>query len=314
MSHNIPYYLGGIKRAFCDGFVSVEYIIKAIQKPKTSISIILGEIQDAAERGDKDKKNFWKAKLPFFTPSVIIPLGSSRRYENIQDFTKLAQLDFDGFDSSEEAKEFKEYLFNEDDLKDSIVMTFLSPSKLGVKALIRIPKAKDTDDFKAYFRAIQNHFELITPTFDSAPLNAVLPLFIAEDEEILYRDFADAVEYSEQFFREEVEFFNEKNPVTHTPTSQDKYYTTTVRIFTEKINAIASSEGHTTLRDCCLWLGSKVGAEYISEYEAISLAENMIRGNGYLTRGGKSGVDNYTKTAKWAIGKGRARPLFYEFF
>jgi hypothetical protein len=69
-------------------------------------------------------------------------------------------LDFDKFETREEAIEFREQLRQH----DFIYCAFISPSAKGVKALAKIPK--DPDNFKLYYNAIEKHFD--TKHFDKS--------------------------------------------------------------------------------------------------------------------------------------------------
>ena len=181
----IPFYKNGIKNSFCDGYVSIDRFVEANRNPKPSIAKLLSDIKKASADNDKKLKTQLKEKLIFFTPSVIIPLEERRKYGNIESFTGMAQLDFDGLDV-EKAIEFKEFLF--ENYKE-FYCVYLSPSKKGVKGIMRIPICKEVKEYQDYYRAIEEEFETYDG-FDPAPKNAVLPLYISHDVFIRYRENA----------------------------------------------------------------------------------------------------------------------------
>ena len=273
---------------------------------------MLGEIQAAAENGDKERKNMWKAKLPFFTVGVKIKKGTRRRYVNIEEFTGYAQLDFDGFLSNEEALEFKQYLFEE---YKQMYCVFLSPSGLGVKAIIKIPIVKTVDEYKTYYKALETEFNFM-PEFDPAPKNAVLPLYISEDENILSRANPETwTKHEELVDQTKFENLTAKAP-TYQPKIGDEtvykseayYRKISMDIFQGKIDGIINQNGHGTLRSSSLVLGSRAGAGYLSIHEAMQHAEYCVKGNAYLNKG----LLNYLKTTRWGISQGFNKPKYYE--
>ncbi len=172
-----------IKSSIPLGNVTLEYFINAIRNPKIDIKHIFERIRIAEEVGDMATKQALKSKLYSFTPCVYVQ--GARKYENIKHWTGLLVLDFDHLEV-DYAVEFKSYLFDE---YKFIIAAWLSASRHGVRALVKIPQAKSVEEFKQYFAAIERHLNCYNG-FDKAPKNCILPLFFSYDAEILYRDNA----------------------------------------------------------------------------------------------------------------------------
>ena len=302
------WYNGNIKDTTPRGFVTLEQFINTHKNPTNKILAAFDEIEQATKDGDKKKKSHLKTtKLYYFTPSAIFSGG--RKYTNIKRFTGLAQIDIDGLDPSD-AIDLKGYLF--DNYKE-VFCAYLSPSRTGVKALIRIPIVKDVQEFKEYYQGIENELNWIAG-FDSAPKNLALPLFISWDVDILYRDNATVWNTKGELQAANLTNLNSKPP-THPIIEGDEtvfksqayFKKTTIDIFVKKMNAIVDN-GHPQLLSACLVLGSRVGANYLSQSEASGLAESCIRANQYLSKG----VAGYISTANWSIRKSINNPKYYD--
>ena len=172
----ITYYPGDITQSRAIGHIDLYQFCYAHQNPKESVEKaidLIGTTKDKGLRGELKKG------LYYFTPSVIIPKGKRRKYDSIQSFTGLMQLDFDG---EENALELKSYLSTD---FPYIYCAYLSPSRKGVKALMKIPVCKDVNEYKEYFLGVEQHFiNLGVESFDHAPYNPILPLYISYDKEM----------------------------------------------------------------------------------------------------------------------------------
>lgn len=285
------YYPADIKKAEPLGVISLDYFINAIKNPKTHIIEIFNQIREAEQNKDQATKMALKSKLVSFTPCVLI--DKKRNYENIISWTGLAVLDFDHLDSPEYAEEFKEYLFNQ---YKFIVAAWLSASRHGVRAFVKIPVCTSTNEFKSYFLALKEKL-FKYKGFDIAPQNCVLPLFYSMDYKILYR--FDASQFNQKF-----------NPMTKPQVKQyiinDKTNLIEKIIF-NKINIIVDN-GHPQLRAAAYLLGGFVGARYINQEYAISMIHRMIETNSYLSQ--KASI--YKKTAETMIKHGQYQPTYLE--
>ena len=282
------YYDADIKSSIPLGNVTLDYFINAIRNPKIDIKHIFESIRIAEEVGDMATKQQLKSKLYSFTPCVYVQ--GARKYENIKHWTGLLVLDFDHLEV-DYAVEFKSYLFDE---YKFIIAAWLSASRHGVRALVKIPKAQSVDEFKQYFAAIERHLNCYNG-FDKAPKNCILPLFFSYDAEILYRDNAQT--WDEKYIEPipppvKQYIINDKTSAVE-------------RIIAKKINIIVDS-GHPQLRAAAYLLGGYVGGGYIDHSDAVSIIHNLIESNAYLSQ--KASI--YKKTAIQMINKGVNQPTF----
>ena len=282
------YYDADIKSSMPLGNVTLEYFINAIRNPKIDIKHIFERIRIAEEVGDMATKQALKSKLYSFTPCVYVQ--GARKYENIKHWTGLLVLDFDHLEV-DYAVEFKLYLFNE---YKFIIAAWLSASRHGVRALVKIPQAHSVEEFKQYFAAIERHLNCYNG-FDKAPKNCILPLFFSYDAEILHRDNAQT--WDEKYIEPipppvKQYIINDKTSAVE-------------RIIAKKINIIVDS-GHPQLRAAAYLLGGYVGGGHIDHSDAVSIIHNLIESNAYLSQ--KASI--YKKTAVQMINKGVNQPTY----
>lgn len=304
-----PYYSGNIFNPQVIGHLSLYQFIEAHANPSVKTRALIKEINKASRDGDKKKKNKLKEQLYAFTPCVMLKVGSSRRYNNIIEFTGLIQLDFDGIESREDSIRLRDAIFER---HPQIICTYLSPSGFGVKALLKITKCKDTDDFSAIdqFKAIHKS---VTSTFeeygyfDEVTKNAILPLFLSHDEAIRYRNYEDTETWTAEDWTV-VEYVNlvERPSFPIYGENQSYYFQKVVEITTKRINDITDN-GHPQVRDTALVLGSRVGAGYIDMNDAEQLIASLIYQNSYLQKG----LAGYIKTSRWGIQNGMNRPKYF---
>jgi hypothetical protein len=282
------YYDADIKSSLPLGNVTLEYFINAIRNPKIDIKHIFERIRIAEEVGDMATKQALKSKLYSFTPCVYVQ--GARKYENIKHWTGLLVLDFDHLEV-DYAVEFKSYLFDE---YKFIIAAWLSASRHGVRALVKIPQAHSVEEFKQYFAAIERHLNCYNG-FDKAPKNCILPLFFSYDAEILHRDNAQT--WDERYIEPipppvKQYIINDKTSAVE-------------RIIAKKINIIVDS-GHPQLRAAAYLLGGYVGGGHIDHSDAVSIIHNLIESNAYLSQ--KASI--YKKTAVQMINKGVNQPTY----
>jgi len=283
------FYDANIKKSEPLGEVSLDYMLNAIKSPKQNIKHIFEQIKQAERSGDMATKQQLKTKLYSFTPCVYVK--GSRKYDNIVNFTGILVLDFDHLPNSVYAEEFKKFIFNQNKF---ILAAWLSASRHGVRALVKIPVCQSVEEFKTRFAAIQRTLEIYNG-FDRAPKNCILPMFISYDDEILIRN--DAQTFNEVYIEPE-------RPKVQQYITTDK--TSSVeKIILKKINAIHDN-GHPQLRAAAYLLGGYCGAGHIEYNNAIAFINNLIKSNGYLSQ--KPEV--YIKTAKQMIDKGINEPVY----
>lgn len=294
-----PYYSGNIKFSKAMGIVNLKEFINAHKSPSSNTVRILKEVDKATKAKDFKLKRKLKHGLYSFTPNVKIPIGSKRKYDNIVTWTGLMQLDFDKISTKEEAVELKEYIFKN---QSEVICCYLSPSGLGIKALIKIPICRDTKHYKAIHRAMVNEFQKYS-YLDEATNNAVLPLFLSADKNILHREYEEASTFLDEDWNQ-VNY--ERLNSEPTPTSIEPDNNKTAAIFMNKIKNIIDN-GHPQLRSACLILGSRAAAGYIDLTDAKSLAIASIYNNSYFSKG----IGGYKDTVEWAIEQGFKTPKYY---
>lgn len=282
------YYEADIKRSTPLGSVTLEYLINAIRTPKKDIRNVFEQIRIAEECKDMATKQALKSKLYSFTPCVYVK--GPRKYSNIQHWTGLLVLDFDHL-QTDVAVEFKEYLFNE---YKCIITAWLSASRHGVRALVKIPLCTSVDEFKHYFAGIERHLNCYNG-FDKAPKNCILPMFISYDPDILHRTDAQT-------------WLTKHIEIVPPPVKQyivDDKTSVIEKIIAKRINTITDT-GHIILRATSYLLGGYVGANYIDYNDAIALINNLIDSQSYLSKK----PDVYKATAKQMINKGINQPTY----
>jgi hypothetical protein len=295
-----PYYSGNIKLTNVLGYVDIDTFIFVHKNPKPATLNVLEEIKKAGELGDKQLKRKLKHKLFAFTPSVYIGKGYARKYDNVLSWTGLMQLDFDGIPDVNTAIDIKHYVFE----KPEIVCTYISPSGTGVKALMKIKIPEDKAHYKALHKGMVSEFEE-TGYLDLATNNAMLPLFVSADKDILFRNYDNCPEFSKEDWNkpEYIRLNNEKPNNFNSNDGENK----TLRILADKINNI-NINGHPQVRSAALILGSRVGAGYLDVITAQNEITNLIKSNSYLSKG----YSGYLSTALWGISEGYKNPKYYD--
>ena len=299
----IPYYNGNIYDSKVVGHLTLEQWANAQMNPRPEIVKLLEGVYFAGKAKNNKLKQELKTKLYYVTPSVYIPVGVKRQYANIVHFTGYAQLDFDKLDSINEAKELRDYLFNQ---YDCLIMTYLSPSKLGVKCIIQIPRVLDVEEYKDYYAAIELEMKEQSSNFDHAPFNCVLPLFISMDADLKYRSNATTWNVKED---RTIDYAHLNKVESEWGRGRTDYAKAlhTIEQFKKKIDAIQDCDGHPRLRSACLVLGSRAGAGYVDIQQALELMEWGISTNGYLVKK----KNTYLKTGHWCINQGYNNPSYY---
>lgn len=302
------YFAADIQNAKPLGAVTIENFIRSIQNPKPEIKELLAEIRQASINKDEKLRAFLKQQLFSFTPATQTKPNFNRRYENITSFTGLMPLDFDKLPSKQWAIDWKNHLFER---CDTVICSWLSASGLGVRAIVRIPVVTTVKEYKLHFHAAEKELNHIVG-YDPAPQNCVLPLFISQDENILYRQNANiytATFDKEAHERAQDEMKREKAKIkalyTPRPPASDKQKERIFNAFRSALGKI-SDVGHPILRAAAFTLGGFVSGGYISEVEAIALAYDEIDQHSYLC----FKATTYKKTAKTMIIKGQTKPLY----
>lgn len=299
-----PYYSGNIHLTKAVGVVDLAKFISSHRNPHAKTIALLEKVAKASSDGDMKLKRELKHGLYTFTPSIMIDAGFARSYANVMWWTGLMQLDFDGIPSVEMAVDMKRHIFEN---YPQVICSYLSPSGRGVKCLIKTTVPESKEQYKALHKAIETEFSAYD-YFDSSTKNAMLPLFLSADTEILSRDESECPPWTEEDWTKPV-YVRLNDTPNFNPTSErskDYYFKKVVRIATEKVNLIIDN-GHPQLRSACLILGSRAGAGYIEKHEAISLAVSLVESNSYFAKD----IEGYLSTATWCIEEGYKRPKYY---
>lgn len=286
------YYQDAIGKAEVAGTVTLSQFIQAIKNPKPHIRHLMDEIRRAAAAGDEKRKGELKTHLYSFTPCVQVK--KKRRYSDITAFTGLGVLDFDKMPDTDYAIEFKHHLFT---AHDFIAAAWISPSKKGVKALFKIPVCQCIDEFKSYYWSLEQRIMSLYTHYDNTPQNAVLPLFISYDPDILYRRMVTVwdIPYTPPVLP--------PRPAVYKTT--DNAATALQR--TEKMIRSITNYGHPVVRAAAYALGGYVGSGYLEESTAIDFINRLIDTHPYLQK--KSKI--YKSTAFTMIQQGQLNPLSY---
>ena len=289
------YFSGNIKKSYPIGWITIDQFIKANREPKQQSLELFKKIAYCESRGDMETKAKLKAMLYSFTPCILV--NGSRSYKNITEFTGLLVLDFDHIHN---APEFKEFLFGE---YDFIFLCWISPSRRGVKALVKIPIVTSTDEFKSYFYGIAETMEQYNG-FDGTGQNCVLPLFQSNDKDILYRP--DSTTWTTKGFK--ANSFDASHACTIKVESNERFVKAILKMIDSSIDKI-TGDGHPQLRSSCLAIGGYIANGYIDQGTALRQIDYKIESNHYL----RKGISGYKKTARWAINWGMSKPIKLNF-
>ena len=290
------YYANDVEFSGAKGFITLNQFLETIKNPKQETKDLLQKIQQASIDGDIKLKSDLKKHLYSFTPDVIVK--EKRRYEDVLKYTGLCVLDFDKIDNP---IGFKEFLFNE---YRCIIAAWLSPSKKGIKALVKIPVVKTKQEFKEYSYGLSAEMQ-IYKGFDIVVNNAVLLLFIGWDKDILIRNNAETWTKKGRKVNDfDSKLIKDFKPVNEITSAQSEWV---INWYSGIINSI-NDNGHPQVRDYSVSLGGYAAGGYLSMLDAINLAESLISQNSYLQKG----VSGYQKTARQSIQLGFTKPLTFD--
>jgi hypothetical protein len=291
---NFQYYPARVDTKQPLGTVTLFEMLKANKEPNDNIKDVFRRIAEAEKNGDlKLKAKLKQENLYYFTPCVFSN-GQGRKYTDIVSFTGLLVLDFDHI---ENATEFKYFLFNK---YQCIIAAIISPSKKGVKFIVKIPVVETVDQFKEYFFGIAVEMDKYKG-FDGTGQNCILPLFLSYDPDLLFRD--NPIEWNKK--GQNIKEFKASAvvPVIIDATDQDK--ASVQKIIKSAVDKIIS-DGHPQIRAAAVTLGGYVATGYIDQIEAENFINSLIANNSYLSKG----TTGYQRTAKTAIQLGTQSQLF----
>lgn len=276
------------------GTVNLHEMLRANRNPSERLKRIFSLIKIAEDYGNaKRKASLKQNNLFYFTPCVVSN-GQGRKYSDIVAFTGYLVLDFDHIDN---AQAFKYYLFGK---YSCIIAGWLSPSKRGVKFIVKIPIVKTTDEFKSYFYGLAIEMQAFKG-FDGSSQNCFLPLFLSYDEDLLFRE--DATEWTIK--GKKINEFQASDVQAVKVQTGEGDLARVQKIIVGLVDRIIDN-GHPQIRAAAVTLGGYIASGYIDQHEGESFIYSLIQNNSYLHKG----VEGYQKTAKTAIQTGMNSQLF----
>lgn len=295
LSTTFQFYDGNIQNSIPLGICTLEDFIRSNRSPIDKLKSVFIDISEASAIGDLELKAKLKTENLFsFTPAVLTN-GGARKYDNIISYNEIAVLDFDNLDI-DKAINFKQFLF--DNLK-SCICCYLSPSKKGIKALIRIPKCYSVKEYKSYIYGLGFYFEKYCG-WDGSVQNPILPLFISWDESLLFRDDAEVWAQRGGKKDEFKKYDGVVEPIVATQEETDKVK----YIYCRGISNIVDN-AHPKNIGLCLMLGGYCSMGYISIPDAEDLIRDCISDNDYMSKN----TNHYIKTGLEFFHKGLGSPL-----
>lgn len=294
------YYPGKVNIPEPIGYTKLTQFIEAHKNPKPGIRETFNKIADAETSGDMAMKAYLKQnKLFYFSPCVHTN-GKGRKYSDITRFTGLTILEFDHIDHS---IEFRDLIF---DRMKCVVAAYVSPSKRGVKFLVRIPVVTSVEEYKEYYYGLCYYMERFEG-FDYCNQNPILPLFLSWDEGIRYRDnptiWRQKGEKEGEF---PTEIDKDFEPVEEVTDAKLKDILFQIRFNIEK--ADKTGTGHPHVRSAGLIAGGYVGAGYLTREQAEEYLFEFMEASDYLQKN----MDTYKKTAQQMLAKGETQPILLD--
>ena len=141
-------------------------------------------VREAVERGDNAAKDAAKRSLPGFTPAGLF---SVRRKDGLQTHSCLVVADVDKLASAADAAKLRDGLAHDPHTQAA----FVSPSGLGVKALVRVESCADGADHEAAFAALVTHYaDEFGVNLDTSGKDASRLCFVSHDADAFIREGA----------------------------------------------------------------------------------------------------------------------------
>tara|TARA_R110002050_G_scaffold101255_1_gene209489 strand:+ start:222 stop:3224 length:3003 start_codon:yes stop_codon:yes gene_type:complete len=148
--------------------LGVEQMLFDIQQPNPAIA----SLRQYAKEGNKEAYKEGKVNLPLYRLNGAFKGWSD---SDLIEANGLMTIDLDKFPNLERLQEERELL----ELIPFVYAVFLSPSGIGLKALIRIPKVKTAEEYTRRFLAFKN--VLKSPYFDDSNSNVSRACFTSYD-------------------------------------------------------------------------------------------------------------------------------------
>lgn len=294
------YYPNNIKIVKPLGELTLGEFLKSIKHPKPHIMQLFNDIEEASRIGDLKKKAELKSGLYYTTPAIYSD-GKGRSYENIVSFNGIACVDVDGLEP-EYARDFQKYLFEN---YQFFIATYLSPSRKGVRGLVRIPIVETVEEYKTFYYGLLSILQDYNG-IDYCLKNPALPQYWTYDTEMLYRLNATIFDRKgiqlDEFQEYEGDFTVIENP------SEEEINSIKLMLkrMMEKIDV--EQTGHILTRSASLLAGGFVGAKYLSFDEMKDYMFELIDNTEYLQKSPRT----YKQTCLQMLKVGLTSPLKYE--
>lgn len=291
------YFPSNIWEAKPLGEVTLRQFLNSHKNPKENIVEVFNKIKEAARVGDLETKDRLKRNNLFsFTPSSILD-GKGRSYDNVIGFNPILIVEFDKIDHAEELKKdlFKRL--------DCIVAAYISPSRRGVKFIVRIPTPKSIEEYKEYWCGLAYYLSRFEG-FDPANYNLVLPLFLSYDKDILVNE--NAKEWTKKGGKINSFKYNAE-PIEAPENIEEGDTAEVISLITYLIDRIEDN-GHNQVLSTALCLGGFTASGYLTVEEALDLIRERIESNDYLAKG----VSGYKKTAETMFNRGLSSPMLLD--
>ena len=152
--------------------IDVERVIERIRNGSPEEAELLHAIRITDDKNEKQKL---KKQL-----SGVCWSGefTKRLDDQCKQHSGLICIDFDGFTTLDQLHAFRDEIDND----PFTFISFVSPSGLGLKCVVKIPPV--VDDHKKYFNALQSHYD--SEFFDTTSQNLSRFCFIAYDPDLYY--------------------------------------------------------------------------------------------------------------------------------
>lgn len=293
-----PYFPSRVNAVVPLGLVNLQQFLDSHRDPKPKIVEVFESIREATEAGDEELKAELKQNsLYYFTPTVQLEY---RNYESIQAFNPLVVAEYDKVGESR-ANRLKRAIF---DRFNSCVCAYLSPSRVGVKFLFRIPIVQTVEEYKEYFYGLAYYLSQVDG-FDEINANPTQPLFISYDTDILIRPQDEVEEWKVRGYKPN-SFRMYDGELKEVQASEEER----ARVFSNIQKAIEKIEdnGHFQVRAAATSIGGYVSAGYVSFEEAEEYIHELIEQNEYLSKG----IKGYQRTASEMMQRGMNSPLYLD--
>ncbi len=294
------------------GTINLSQLVNEIKEPDSVTLRALNNIRSLTKElkdldndnelfAEKDRtKSKLKEGLRSYSPGGTFK--EHKKGDNLITGSGIAILDYDHINDPEQFRDtmFEYYPF--------IILSFLSPSKDGVKFLVRIPIVTSPGEFKTYYKTLFDEF-CIYPNLDPSNSDITRFMFTSYDPDIIYRTYNKAEVWDLKHTPEPV--------IKHTPISYDKDTLSkqqlhVYNIMNRRFRNIVSGERHPKVRGLAVLMGGYVASGIYSESEAVDILVNMIRANSYLNVKAYKYETTVESAIKYGITKGATTPKTYQ--